>query len=98
MFIIELTYKAPLSEIDACMNAHMKFLREHYAAKRFLLSGRKVPRDGGIIFARGESREEIEAIAKADPFVTGGLADVRIIEFRQSQRAENIEALLDPRT
>ncbi len=95
--MIELTYKVPLSEIDACMKAHMDFVREHYAAKRFLISGRKVPREGGIILARGGSREEIEAIAKGDPFVTRGLADVRIVEFQQSQRAEDLEALLGPR-
>jgi uncharacterized protein YciI len=97
MFIIELSYKAPLSEIDACMRAHMTFLNEHYAAGRFLVSGRKIPRDGGIILAVGDSRAQIEAIAKQDPFVSRGLADARVIEFRESQRAENLAALLGPR-
>jgi uncharacterized protein YciI len=94
MFVIELLYKAALSEIDANMRAHMMFLKKHYAAKRFLLSGRKVPREGGIILAVAESREEIEAIVKEDPFVARGLADFRIIEFRESQRAASIDALL----
>jgi hypothetical protein len=52
-------------------------------------------RDGGIILAVGKDREEIEAIARQDPFVTHGLADVRVIEFRASQRAENVQAALD---
>jgi hypothetical protein len=30
-----------------------------------------------------------------DPFVTNGLADVRVIEFRASQRAENLQAAMD---
>lgn len=97
MFVVELIYKADLAEIDACMNAHMTFLRKYYAAGRFLVSGRKVPRDGGIILALGESREQIEAIVKEDPFVTRGLADYRIIEFRESQRAPSIDALLAER-
>jgi uncharacterized protein YciI len=94
MFIIELIYKAALGEIDANMRTHMAFLKKHYAAGRFLLSGRKIPRDGGIILAVGDSREQIESIVKEDPFVSRGLADFRIIEFRESQRADSIDALL----
>jgi uncharacterized protein YciI len=97
MFVIELTYTAPLSEIDANMSAHMSFVRKHYAAGRFLLSGRKIPRDGGIILALGDSREEIEAIVQRDPFVMRGLSDYRVIEFRDSQRADSIDALLAQR-
>ena len=94
MFVIELTYRADLSRIDAAMPAHMRFLRKHYAAGRFVVSGRKIPRDGGIILAVGVSREEIEAIAREDPFVQQGLADVRVVEFRVSQRAPKIDALI----
>jgi len=94
MFVIELIYKAELAEIDQNMKAHMAFLKRHYSAGRFLVSGRKVPREGGIILALGESRQEIEAIVKEDPFVSRGLADFRVIEFRESQRADSIDALL----
>ena len=86
MFIIELVYKAPLSKIDENMPAHMRFLRKHYEAGRFLMSGRKIPRDGGIIIADADSRDEIEQIAREDPFCSRGLADYRIIEFRVSQK------------
>jgi uncharacterized protein YciI len=87
MFVIELIYKVPLPEIDAHMAAHVKFLKKYYAAGNFLVSGRKIPRDGGIILASGTSRERIEAIIREDPFHARGLADFRIIEFRASQRA-----------
>ena len=96
MFVIELTYKAPLPEIDAQMRAHMKFLKKYYASGHFLISGRKIPRDGGIILAVGKSREEIEAIVREDPFCARGLADVRVIEFRASQHADDIEARVAP--
>ena len=91
MFIIELSYKAPLKQVDAQMKPHMAFLKKHYASGHFLVSGRKIPRDGGIILAVGKSREEIEAIAAQDPFCQKGLADFRVIEFRVSQRAEDVE-------
>ena len=91
MFVIELIYKRPLSEIDARMKAHVNFLKKYYAAGNFLVSGRKIPRDGGIILAVAASREEIEAIIKQDPFCAEGLAEFRIIEFRASQRADDIQ-------
>ena len=90
MFVIELIYKADLSDIDAHMTAHVAFLKRYYASGNFLVSGRKVPRDGGIILAVGHDRAAIEAIVRADPFVARGLADFRLIEFRASQRADDI--------
>ena len=91
MFVIELTYKVDLAEIDAHMAAHVKFLKKYYASGNFLVSGRKIPRDGGIILAVGASREQIESIIQEDPFHARGLADFRIIEFRASQRADDIQ-------
>jgi uncharacterized protein YciI len=95
MFVIELTYKAPLKDIDASMPAHVKFLKKYYATGHFVVSGRKIPRDGGIIVAVGDDREQIEAIAREDPFYARGLADVRVIEFRVSQHSDAIQKLID---
>ena len=94
MFVIELVYKAPLEQIDARMRAHMAFIKKYYASGHFLISGRQIPRTGGVILAKAESREEIEGIMRQDPFVTHGLSDFRVIEFNVSQRAPSIDALL----
>lgn len=94
MFVVELIYKAELSEIDGAMRAHMAYVKKQYSAGRFVMSGRQVPRTGGIILALGESRAEVEALVKEDPFVSRGLADFRVIEFNVSQRADSIDALL----
>lgn len=95
MFVIELTYKADLADIDAHMAAHVRFLKKYYASGNFLVSGRKIPRDGGIILAVGKSRQHIETIVKEDPFYRHGLADFRIIEFRASQRANDIQERIE---
>ena len=95
MFIIELIYKAALAEIDAHMDAHVAFLKKYYSAGNFLVSGRKIPRDGGIILAVGKNREQIEAIVREDPFHLHGLAEFRVIEFRASQRAKDIDRLIE---
>jgi uncharacterized protein YciI len=95
MFVIELTYKAQLTEIDAHMAAHVMFLKKYYTSGNFLVSGRKVPRDGGIIVAVGTSRRQIETIVEEDPFYQHGLAEFRIIEFRASQRADDIQKRIE---
>ena len=101
MFVIELVYSADLTEIDAHMAAHVAFLKKYYASGHFLVSGRKIPRDGGIILAVGENREQIEAIVKEDPFHRHGLATCRVVEFRASQCADDIQDRINrsrPRT
>jgi uncharacterized protein YciI len=90
MFVIELIYKVDLEEIDAHMAEHVRYLKKYYDSGDFVVSGRKIPRDGGIILAVGDSREEIEAIVQEDPFHVHGLAEFRIVQFRASQRAKDI--------
>ena len=93
MFVLLLTYVKPVEEVDALMRAHMAWLREQYEEGRFVVSGRRVPRTGGVILARGDDREDMEAVAASDPFVTGGVATVEVVHFRASQTAEGFDAL-----
>jgi uncharacterized protein YciI len=93
VFVLLLTYVKPLEEVDALMRKHMAWLDDHYDAGRFLVSGRRIPRTGGVIVARGDDREEIEAIAASDPFVRGGVATVEVIQFRASQTARGFDAV-----
>jgi uncharacterized protein YciI len=90
VFLIELSYKSDLALIDAHMKAHVVFLKKYYASGHFLVSGRQIPREGGIILAVGKNRQEIETIIQEDPFVARNLAAFRIIEFRASQRADDM--------
>ena len=90
MFVIELVYKVDLAQIDAAMKPHVAWLQRHYDAGTFVASGRKIPRDGGIILATAPDRATVEAIVREDPFVARGLAEARIIEFRASQRAGDL--------
>ncbi|MFD0794342.1 YciI family protein [Mucilaginibacter litoreus] len=85
MFVIELQYTAPLEEIDKHMSAHVKYLQKYYKADVFLISGRKVPRTGGLIIAQADSREILEMIIADDPFHKHKLAEFTITEFLSSQ-------------
>jgi uncharacterized protein YciI len=88
MFIIALTYLKPAEEIDALLGAHREYLREQYDNGTFLMSGRMVPRTGGIILAMADSRADIEAVIELDPFNEAGAASYTITEFVPTMAAE----------
>jgi uncharacterized protein YciI len=88
MFIITLTYLKPAEEIDALLAAHRAYLHEQYDNGMFLLSGRMVPRTGGVILATADSRADIEAVIELDPFKEAGVASYQITEFVPTMAAE----------
>jgi uncharacterized protein YciI len=91
MFVLELTYTAPLDQVDAVLEAHVAWLDAQYELGVFLASGRKNPRDGGVILAVAKDRARIEGIAATDPFVTAGVCAYRITEFTATKTAPELE-------
>ena len=94
MFIVNITYKVPLEDVDQHLEAHIAFLNRQYELGTFLASGRKVPRTGGIILAKGRNRNALLEVLKRDPFKSEGLADYEVIEFVPSKTAPGLESLL----
>ncbi len=92
MFIVTLTYTAPLERIDAYLPAHRAWLDTLYARGLLLMSGRKEPRDGGILIAHAADRAELEAALRDDPFGQAGLATYAITEFVPTMTAEALSA------
>ncbi|MFI6805064.1 YciI family protein [Streptomyces luteogriseus] len=92
MFVLELTYTAPLEAVDAVLEEHGVWLDEQYRQGVFLASGRKNPRDGGVIIAVAEERARIEEIIAKDPFVTAGVCAYRVTEFVATKTAPALEA------
>jgi uncharacterized protein YciI len=92
MFVLELTYTAPLEAVDTVLEAHVAWLDEQYERGVFLASGRKNPSDGGVIIAAAGDRARIEEIAAGDPFVTAGVCAYRITEFVATKTAPALEA------
>ena len=79
MFLISLKYISPLE----------------YENGNFILSGRKVPRTGGIILCNLKTRKEVEEVIKKDPFKTAGVSKYEIIEFTPGMAAKGFEFLID---
>ena len=98
MFVILLDYVEPLEAIDAAMKEHVAFLERCYAAGVFLVSGRRVPREGGVILAVAPNREDLDEIMAHDPFIVRRLARYEIVEFRTSLHHPALAAFADPKT
>ncbi|MFF5576220.1 YciI family protein [Streptomyces luteogriseus] len=92
MFVLELTYTAPLAAVDAVLEEHVVWLDEQYRQGVFLASGRKNPRDGGVIIAVAGDRARIEGIIAEDPFVTAGVCAYRVTEFVATKTAPALQA------
>ncbi|WP_462169853.1 YciI family protein [Pseudoalteromonas xiamenensis] len=88
MFIVNITYQTPLEEIEKHLEAHVAFLDKYYEAGVFLLSGRKNPRTGGVILARADSQDALQAILAEDPFYAHAVARYDVIEFVATKTAE----------
>lgn len=92
MFILSLTYIAPLEDADKHMEAHMAWVKAGYDQGLFIASGRKVPRTGGVILARGE-RAALEQMCADDPFTVHGIAEYEITEVAFTTVAAGFESL-----
>lgn len=88
MIIIDITYNVNLDIIEENLEEHRNFLDENYNARKFVCSGRKNPREGGIILAN-ISLNEIKNIIKNDPFFYKELASYKFTEFEISKFDNN---------
>ncbi|MBU2978795.1 YciI family protein [Alteromonas sp. C1M14] len=93
MFVISLTYICEMSEVEKHLSSHIEYLNEQYSNGVFLASGRKVPRTGGVILAKAESREVLDLILSDDPFKIHGLANYEVTEFVPSKTSLELEFL-----
>jgi len=93
MYIVSLTYKVSLDEVDIHIKKHIAYLKTQYAAGNFIASGRKDPRTGGIILSKIENLDELRAVLQKDPFYQLQIADYEITEFIPSMVGTGFENL-----
>lgn len=82
MFLILLKYIQPLERVDEFVPSHIEFLKTCYSQSKFIFSGPRIPRTGGIILANVESLEAVWDLIKDDPFYVHQIAKFEVIEFK----------------
>ena len=93
MFIISSIYRKPAEDVDKFLVAHRAFLDTYIQKGVIVAAGRKVPRIGGVIIAKGKTKAEIEKIMEEDPFVKEGVAEYEILEVELARFAPGYEGL-----
>lgn len=94
MFIVQLTYKVPLTEVDKYLQAHREFLDYYYKQGLLLASGPMKPRVGGILLAMTQDKAYLESILQQDPYHLAEIADYQLIEFTPVMHRDELKALI----
>ena len=94
MFVIDIHYTAPLEEVDKYIEGHTAYLQKYIDNNTFIVTGRKVPRTGGILIANAGSKEEAEKIITEDPFYQHKVAEMTITEFTHARHNAALDGLL----
>ena len=93
MFIVNLTYKVPLERVEEFLEEHIQYLNKQYELGNFIASGRKIPRDGGIILSNMNEKAELQKVLDQDPFKSNDLADYQVIEFIPTKTSQELDFL-----
>ena len=95
MFVVLLRYIKPLEEIDQVLEGHVQYLDKYYRESKFICSGRRNPRIGGVILVKANSEQEVQKIIAEDPFYINKAAEYEIIEFKPSKYHEGFASFID---
>jgi len=82
MYVVNLTYHQPIDVVESLQQGHIDWLNQYYQQGVFIVSGRKVPRTGGVILVSSIPRDQLDSILAADPFQQ--VANYEVTEFAAS--------------
>ena len=91
LFVITSRYLKPADEVAAVTPSHREWLDQHYRSGLFLVSGRMVSGQGGVILAKAETQAELEKVFAEDPFVLAGCSEYSYEAFTPVKRGRGIE-------
>jgi len=90
-YIVILTYVKSLEEVNEQIPAHIEWLKKGYQDGVFLASGRRVPRNGGVIIAQCDNYYVLEERLSQDPFRIKGIAKSVIVPFEASMKSKELQ-------
>jgi uncharacterized protein YciI len=93
MFVVTVTYTAPLKDVDPWRPAHGEWLNDLISRGVLLVAGRQVPLVGGVYLATDMPTEELANILATDPYVLNSVATHSVTEFTPLLVADGLERL-----
>jgi len=91
MFFLLLKYIKPLEEVEKDLERHIQYLDKYYSLQKFIFSGRRNPRTGGVILCNAQDIDEVRAIINEDPFYINKIAEYEIVEFTPTKYADGFK-------
>lgn len=85
LFVIDIEYRTTREDALPFMEAHLAYVQQYFDTGVFLTSGPKVPLTGGVIIAKADSRDQIEAIVREDAFHINNCARYQITEIQPTR-------------
>src|SRR4051794_10592979 len=93
MFVVTVTYTAPLNEVDPWRPAHGDWLNDLISRRRLLVAGRQIALVGGVYLTCEMSADELDRILATDPYVLNNVAAHSVVEFTPLLVATGLESL-----
>ncbi|MFE2169813.1 YciI family protein [Streptomyces sp. NPDC059447] len=93
MFVVTVTYTAPLDEVDRWRPAHGDWLKQLISRQLLLVAGRRIPLVGGVYLVPRMASGELDALLATDPYVLNGVATHSVVEFTPLLVAAGLEDL-----
>ena len=91
IYVVVLTYIKPPEEVDSIIPEHVEWLKKGYSDGVFLASGRRIPRNGGVILAKCNNIESLKERLSLDPFNKLNIAKTEIIPFDATMKSPLLE-------
>ena len=95
MFLVLLTYIKPLEEVEKYLDEHVQFLDKYYSQEKFIFSGRRNPRTGGVILVKTDLEAEVKQIISEDLFHQHKIAEYDVIEFMPTKYDPRFSAFIE---
>lgn len=93
MYIVLVTYTAPVPDVDYALPDHSEWLTKQYEQERLIASGRQDQHRGEVMITRPMSRLKLDAILASDPLSIRDLATYEVVEFVASRTCHELNGL-----
>ncbi|MFI5527023.1 YciI family protein [Kitasatospora sp. NPDC051853] len=94
MFVVLLRFSANKAEATRYLTGHQEWIKRGLDEGVFLLVGSIQPGLGGAVLAHGLSKEALEELVAADPFVAEDVVSAEIIEITPGMADDRLKFLL----
>ena len=93
LVVAVLRYQKPMTEVEKHTEAHRAYMRTLHERGVLVASGPFVPRTGGMLLFKADSRDEVDVLLADDPFLEHDVAVYEVQAWTPTIGKEALEKL-----